>query len=358
MDTAVLHICDYAAAYRGNFVESLQRLETALAAKGVAQVYLFPYRANHTKAKEWIAQMRREGRAVYVQERSLFGNLRLLRRIKKQHHVTVVLRHFFDNTMDLLVPPVFGKRRVIRFIHGMYDVSATAPMHRLRRWLYRREVLVGVSQAVTDDLARLFLRSRVVNVTNAVCFDRLDSTPALPRTEAISCMVMGYNSRVKGVDLALRAVNALRERHDVTLSIVAASHLEELKTAITQTLGEIPAWVQILPPREDVAAYYKSVDIFLAPSRSEGFSYAVVEATACGASVVFSDIAAHRLLKVDTRYRFESENMAAFTETLERAVRECRTEETAARKAQWAEQVRQEYAIDRWVAQVCALIEK
>lgn len=355
MKNAVLHICNYAAAYRGNFVESLQRLETALAEKGVTQVYLFPHRAHHTLAKDWIAQMRAEGRQVYVQERSPVGNLRLLRTIKKQHGVQTVVRHFMDNGMDVLVPLVFGNGRVIRFFHGMYGDARQTLRHRWRRWLYRRDVLVGVSEAVSEELRSAFPKATVTTVTNAVCFDRLDAAAPFAERTGLSCMVMGYNSRVKGVDLALEAVNALRDRYALTLYIVAASHLEELKTAIRQQLGAIPDWVQILPPREDVAAYYKGTDFFLAPSRSEGFSYAAVEATYCGAAVVFSDIAAHRLLRINPRYRFESENVQAFIETLERAVIE-NGDET--QKSTFCQRVATEYAIDRWVTEVGLLIEK
>ncbi len=356
MKRAVLHICNYAAAYRGNFVESLQRLETALEEKGVTQVYLFPHRAHHTLAKDWIAQMRAEGRQVYWQERFLFGTLRVLHTIRKQYDVQTVVRHFMDNGMDFLVPIVFGKRRVIRFFHSMYGDAVRLLRHRWRRWLYRRDVLVGVSEAVSEELRAAFPKATVTTVTNAVCFDRLDGIPPFAERTGLSCMVMGYNSRVKGVDLALAAVNALRDRYPLTLYIVAASHVEELKTAIRQQLGDIPDWVQILPPREDVAAYYKGVDFFLAPSRFEGFSYAVVEASYCETAVVFSDIAAHRLLRVDPCYRFESENIQAFTEMLERAIAE--NSDMAVQRSTFRQRVTEVYSIERWVNEVCALIEK
>ena len=52
----------------------------------------------------------------------------------------------------------------------------------------------------------------------------------------------------------------------------------------------LPKWVHFLPPRQDIATYYRAVDIFVSPSREEGLAYAIPEAAYCGCNVVATKI--------------------------------------------------------------------
>jgi glycosyltransferase involved in cell wall biosynthesis len=52
---------------------------------------------------------------------------------------------------------------------------------------------------------------------------------------------------------------------------------------------EIPG-VQLLGERRDMPALYSALDVFVLPSHREGFSRSGMEAAACGAAMVLSDI--------------------------------------------------------------------
>jgi glycosyltransferase involved in cell wall biosynthesis len=95
----------------------------------------------------------------------------------------------------------------------------------------------------------------------------------------------------RGVDLSLAAVASLRKRDpDLELVLVGA------RRAPVSALEQPPPWVRIPGWVEDadLPALYAGAAAVLAPSRGEGFDLPLLEALACGATAVASDIAVHR----------------------------------------------------------------
>ena len=137
-------------------------------------------------------------------------------------------------------------------------------------------------------------------VANAIDFNRLALIEELEREDYIDnpkdtlILMFGYNYTVKGVDIAIKAVKQLNEScFGTTLLICAAAGSDEIALEIAREFSEVPSFIRIVPPRTDVASYYKLCDIFLSASRTESFCYALREAGYCGALPVASDIAAH-----------------------------------------------------------------
>jgi len=211
-------------------------------------------------------------------------------------------------------------------------------------------------------------KERVDVAENAIAFERLDhydtsvrASLALPEGTKLALM-FGYNFEVKGVDLAVEAVRLLREREHIpaALAIALSSKLESVRARILAQLcvDTLPDWILLLPPREDVGSYYRMADVFLSPSRQEGFCYALVEAAYCRTPVLASAIDAQRDLALPKEAFFPPQDAAALSAAISRVFQQGNTQEQRDALVQTADRVKQTYSLSRWAERVFAAYEK
>lgn len=81
MKKYILHILNYAASYRGNFIDSLEKLNEVISADGVENMYLITETAKDSDAMKWINELLTSGREVFFlagkrsENKKLFENL-------------------------------------------------------------------------------------------------------------------------------------------------------------------------------------------------------------------------------------------------------------------------------------------
>lgn len=166
----------------------------------------------------------------------------------------------------------------------------------LKKWLYHGTYKIGVTYSVTESMKK-FSSSHLFTIYNALDFNRLaevgedryiDDAP-----ETIRCMIMGNHFERKGNDIAAKAIQKIISGGPAKLYIVANEYFQnDLAAFLTKTIGN-DSWekyIKRLPPRNDIATYYRKMDIFLSPSREEGWTWAIDEAAYCGCQVISSKI--------------------------------------------------------------------
>ncbi len=367
----ILHLTDYGAPYAGNFIASLSALEALVVQRGGNVVYVLPSRASE---RAWAQDFSQTHDVRFLRNGGFCSYYRQVRGLLKETNATILHEHFIHFSEKIaawLASKTCGHHvQTVLHLHNHIELPRN-PLLRLPHLLYFHSVsrFVCCSESVAAHLiADGVPKERVRVAENAIAFERLDHYDASVRKslslqeDAKLALMFGYNFEVKGVDLAVEAVRQLRAQVDfpVVLAVALSSNLESVRRRIVEQLGEatLPGWILLLPPREDVGSYYRMADVFLSPSRQEGFCYALVEAAYCHTPVLASAIDAQKDLALPQSAFFPPQDAGALCAALYRVLSEKASPASALLLEQASERVRQIYALSRWAERVCAAYDE
>lgn len=289
----VMQLCNYAAPYGGNFVESLLSIPRNSSYKNV---YVFPFSAQSAECREWIETLKRQKAPVYFIQGSLLKNWFYLRQICQQHKVTLIHAHFYG-LKDFFLLKLFSSIYSIPLVIHLHNHLMKKGIRKLITHLgLHKGIIVACSGSVAKSLKEQFPCCHVYDVTNAINFKRLDFFKPTTRinepAEVFKVCMFGHPFLRKGVDLALDAVkNIYQQRKKIKLYIIFSVEAEKNQQNILNYLqaDTLPNWVELLPPINAIADYLCQMDCFISPSREEGFCYAIPEAAYCNCQVIASD---------------------------------------------------------------------
>lgn len=365
MPGTILYVMNYAASYRGNFMDSLASLDKKLRSEELKSIYLFTGNAKNKGAMNWIGEMQQRGEEVYFLTENRKQDAKLIRKLIKEKNVKIVHTHFITMQQYLAVyQATFGSRvPVLMHMHNHSREAGNLFKNILRRVLYGKCIMIACSQSVYRSLERDYPENEKYTIDNGVNFTRLDTYEiltednfGLKKSHGVF-LIFGFDFYRKGVDLAVKALNLLREQgHYYSLLVSLSSNFEHVEQRIVEILGEMPSWIKVIPARSDVATLYNFVDVFLSPSREEGLPYSVVEAGYSQCSVVMSNISAQKNLKIPYGYWFESENVEDLANKILKAQME--HEEKLKNWDTVKQSMRKNYPLDVWSQQVNELYKK
>lgn len=156
---------------------------------------------------------------------------------------------------------------------------------------------------------------------------------------------VGRLDRLKGFDLLVRALARLP---DVTAVVIGDGSERAALEALSRELG-VDDRIEFLGWRQDPRAYLATLDIFVLPSRSEGFPLAIVEAMLAGLPVVATDVGsvAEAVAHEETGLLVPADDVEALTAAIRRLA-----DEPALRARLGSEAHKR--ALDRFTASVMA----
>ncbi len=196
----------------------------------------------------------------------------------------------------------------------------------IRHHLSRVAIVAAVSKATLDDLNRLVTATatRRVVVLNGLLFpfsplSRPHAEAALAgtriRTDAPFLFTIGSNLKRKNRSGAIASFEWLKQhRLDQTLRLIIAGEpwSDELRARIMQSpyANDIVEAGSI--SNNELQAAYSLAAAVIFPSLAEGFGLPVIEAQACGATVVINDIAPLREVGSDGVFWADAQDPAKF----------------------------------------------
>lgn len=302
---AVLHVCDYAAPYLGNFLPS--QLEVGVAVRerlGLECHFVFPDRA---RDRPWLAELQSRGFGyTFLDKRE--NRLRrgwTLRGIARQHNAVLLHSHYFAFDADCVLAAMGGGTKVVWHVRSGLEeyrlrnrISDLAKVRTLGRCC---DMVMAVSEAAArDSIRRGFPRNKVRVIPNGIVLDRFRH-PSRQRAgvrsqlkvdpEAVVVLSFCWTPERKGADLVVAAMEGLREDLSPRPVVLVVTGEERTRAYLEAMVGTPPPpWIVLTRPFEDVADLFAASDVFVSAAREDAFSYAIGEAMACGLPVVSSDI--------------------------------------------------------------------
>ena len=161
---------------------------------------------------------------------------------------------------------------------------------RLARLIaYRKATRVIV---LTQRFAEYFpgyLQSRIQAIPNPICIVAENPAAILRHSNAKKIIAVGRLEEEKGFDLLLRSFAALQDEFTSWSLIILGDGAQ--KKALTELCSELKINERVFFPGavKNVADYLQQSDLFVLPSRVEGFPVALCEAMACGLPVLATD---------------------------------------------------------------------
>lgn len=217
----------------------------------------------------------------------------------------------------------------IGFFHGSTTESVRASLYHWidHRLLSDADRIVVMSKKQAGAFARAEARVRVIyNAVISLPQSHDSMVTALPfDAPPPRLAVVGRLSPEKGIDLFLRACAILRDRKEAFHAWVAGDGPERLRLeylAHELGLGECVTFLGSVRRMRDL---YRSIDLLVIPSRSEGLPNVLLEALGNDVPIVATDVGAISDVLTDPRggLVIPPESVHALADGISTALREC-----------------------------------
>lgn len=348
-------IASYYGPYYSNYVASMLALEIAFKAKEYYSIYILPVEVQNF---EWIKMLYELTDKVFFIKYKPYSieNIYAIRKILKDNSINLIYSRMcgWDFTAHFACPTL----PIVWHMDMRVDNKNTK--RRIKNWLKFRILAFGktyhvaVSDPVNNAINSFNPKNKSVAIINAIDFTRLNTKNHSTRMHTVKILLFGWAPYIKGLDTALAACEKLNENGIKYELLVSAQ--QKTYDYINEYYSQVPEWLKLLPPTNEISILYDNVDMMLSASRTESFSYCLAEAIYSGLKVIYSDIDG-------TSWAGEFKNAVRFktadVDDLQRAIIECDnmnpTDESILFNANL---MVEKYGMDSWVNQMIDNIER
>jgi glycosyltransferase involved in cell wall biosynthesis len=214
---------------------------------------------------------------------------------KKYKPEIIIGHHSLDRKTGITL-----KRKHPEVINIAYRHNITKSLPIIGSFIYNRytDYLIACSQGVADSLTDSGIKKTKVKILyNGINIpEELEKISGLnirkkylPDRKIVLGLSTWFHKERKGFDILFKAFSGLDDSYLLLLVGIPEEQQNEVKTYASE-FNISPEKLMMPGYVENIWEYYKAMDIFLLPSRSEGFSLALLEAGAAGLPIIASDI--------------------------------------------------------------------
>lgn len=289
-DKSILMVASYGGPYGGSFIPSLIAYDSIAKNLGFHTVYIFP---SFVENYAWTEKIRQVADKLYFIPYNQYSidNILRIRKICKEDNVKLIYSRMsgWDITARFAMP------KLPMIWHMEMNLDLSNWKLKLKYFIKYRFFggvnvkHISVSKNTMEAINSLGVRNKCVWIPNAINLNRLEKKAAISSHNPINLLCFAYQPYIKGFDLILDACEILN-RESVNYILLASAQNKTYEYIVERYGNNKPEWLKLLEPTEEISSVYKQTDIMLSISRSEGFSYCLLEAIYSGLPFVYSDI--------------------------------------------------------------------
>lgn len=366
----ILILTNYASVYGGNFIPSMEAFAQYSIDKGNEVGFALDIKA---KERIWCKSIQEKYPIYFVKNKGSRKDAKELNQYIKENGYDCVYSHFSYFYIACILCMINPHLAVV--CHKHTDIGSELTLKRKirlaikKRFFYRNMSLIFVSERLRKFelmegkansywLPNALVTTRFQKSKKETFRQELRSNLGIRLNDPVVLM-FGWHTQVKGVDIALKAFKDLLHQHpNAHLMLVTSSAQGEdgtRKIAREFVDDDTLSKVIFLPPSQEVEKYHAAADIFLSSSRSEGFSYSILEALYLGELVVSSDLDGVQWAK---KYRtvefFPSEDIQLCSKMLDKSINNITAKQSDI--IETSMRVENDYEISEWVEKVYRIL--
>lgn len=348
----ILLVSAYAAPYEGNFMKSLYALDNRLVSLGHTVIYAF---CEYARENMWIKDLQQKRKIYFLPQRYARINPKtylLLKQIIRKEEISIIHSHF--ELYDLPISIVATKKtKIVWHLHDTIEDNYNKE-NMIRKLLCKIQYKVFSKRAILCSVSKKHMRfvinlgfdsKHAIYVPNGADFNRLRKTTS--NAIKYQFLIFAWDFYRKGADIAIKAADQLyQDGYKFMLGVVGSDDL--WKNQSIRDVIEKP-WFVKQEFVDDISDLYNSTKCFLHISRSEGCSYALIEASFFGLPIISSDIEENMFLRdLPTITMIESGSVSETYKAMKKMIENnyYMSEEDAAKSKSI---ILNDYSLDAWV---------
>jgi len=217
-----------------------------------------------------------------------------------KNKIDIIHSHLFGSSLYCSIAGILCRVPVICTFHGFADINPKDKFLKLKFFIIGiwAKKIISVSNTLSNYLKTIVPlgERKCITIYNGIEVEKNGKTAKENTTNRLrfsknDILVgsVGNIKKVKGYDILLRAAKYVRKRHKNCYFLIAGARVQ--KDFFNELLAErkildLEKGFHFIGYKEDVYNFLQSLDIFVLPSITEGFSLATIEAMNAGIPVV------------------------------------------------------------------------